>query len=194
MKKFLEGSQSVAHAVALSRPGVIAAYPITPQTHIVEELAQMVADGDLKAEFVNVESEHTAMSACVGSAAAGARTFTSTAAQGLALMHEIMFLASALRLTIVMAVANRALSGPISIWNDHSDIMSERDCGWIATFAENGQEALDFTLNAYRVAEDERVQLPVMVNFDGFILSHVVEPQMNEASARSLDRAYRSYR
>jgi pyruvate ferredoxin oxidoreductase alpha subunit len=172
----MEVSIAIAEAARLANVDIVSAYPITPQTHVVEHLSEFVADGELDAEFIPVESEHTAMSACVGSAAAGARTFTSTAAQGLALMHEILFLASSLRLPIVMAVANRALSGPISIWNDHSDIMSERDTGWIATFAENGQEALDFVLHAFRVAEDAKVQLPVMVNFDGFILSHVIEP------------------
>jgi pyruvate ferredoxin oxidoreductase alpha subunit len=172
----MEVSIAIAEAAALAKVDVISAYPITPQTHVVEHLSEIVADGELDAEFIPVESEHTAMSACVGSSAAGARTFTATAAQGLALMHEILFLASSLRLPIVMVVANRAMSGPISIWNDHSDIMSERDVGWISTFVENGQEAVDFVYHAYRVAEDTRVQLPVMVNFDGFILSHVIEP------------------
>jgi len=172
----LEVSLACSEAVKLANVDVIAAYPITPQTHIVEHLSELVADGDLDAEFVPVESEHSAMSACVGSSAAGARTFTSTASQGLALMHEILFIASGLRLPIVMAVANRALSAPISIWNDHSDIMAERDVGWIQTFAENGQEVLDLTLHAFKVAEDARVCLPVMVNLDGFTLSHVIEP------------------
>ncbi|MCB2187603.1 MAG: pyruvate ferredoxin oxidoreductase [Deltaproteobacteria bacterium] len=172
----LEVSLACSEAVKLANVDVIAAYPITPQTHIVEHLAELVADGHLDAEFVPVESEHSAMSACIGSAAAGARTFTSTASQGLALMHEILFIAASLRLPIVMAVANRSLSGPISIWNDHSDVMSERDINWIQIFAENGQEVLDLTLHAFRVAEDHRVQLPVSVNLDGFILSHVIEP------------------
>jgi pyruvate ferredoxin oxidoreductase alpha subunit len=172
----LEVSLACSEAVKLANADVIAAYPITPQTHIVEHLSELVADGHLDAEFVPVESEHSAMSACVGSAAAGARTFTSTASQGLALMHEILFIASSLRLPIVMAVANRSLSGPISIWNDHSDIMAERDIGWIQTFAENGQEVLDLTIHAFKVAEDARVILPVAVNMDGFILTHVIEP------------------
>ncbi len=172
----LEVSLACSEAVKLANVDVIAAYPITPQTHIVEHLSELVADGDLDAEFIPVESEHSAMSACIGSSAAGARTFTSSAAQGLALMHEMLFIASAMRLPIVMAVANRSLSGPISIWNDHSDIMAERDCGWIQTFAENGQEVLDLTLHAFKVAEDSRVLLPVVVNMDGFILTHVVEP------------------
>ncbi len=172
----LEASLACSEAVKLANVDVIAAYPITPQTHIVEHLSELVADGELDAEFVPVESEHSAISACVGAAAAGARTFTSTSSQGLALMHEILFIASSLRLPIVMAVANRALSAPISIWNDHSDIMAERDIGWIQTFAENGQEVLDLVLHAYKVAEDHRVYLPVIVNLDGFTLSHVIEP------------------
>ncbi|MCJ7744969.1 MAG: pyruvate ferredoxin oxidoreductase, partial [Actinobacteria bacterium] len=138
----LEVSLAVSEAVKLARAEVIAAYPITPQTHIVEELSQMVADGDLDAEYIIVESEHSAMSACCGAAAVGARTFTATASQGLALMHEVLFIASGLRFPIVMAVANRALSAPLSIWGDQSDVMSERDSGWIQLFAETGQEAL----------------------------------------------------
>jgi pyruvate ferredoxin oxidoreductase alpha subunit len=172
----LEVSLACSEAVKLCNADVIAAYPITPQTHIVEHLAELVASGQLDAEFVPVESEHSAMSACVGSSAAGARTFTSSSSQGLALMHEILFIASGLRLPIVMAVANRSLSAPISIWNDHSDIMAERDIGWVQTFAENGQEVLDLMLHAFKVAEDSRVCLPVVVNMDGFILTHVIEP------------------
>lgn len=172
----LECSLAVSEAVKLANTDVVAAYPITPQTHIVEHLSELVASGELDAEFVPVESEHSAMSACVGSSAAGARTFTSSASQGLALMHEILFIASSLRLPIVMVVANRALSGPISIWNDHGDIMAERDIGWVQFFAENGQEVLDLTLTAFKIAEDHRVTLPVIVNMDGFILTHVIEP------------------
>jgi len=172
----LEVSLACAEAVKLANADVIAAYPITPQTHIVEHLSELVADGHLDAEFIPVESEHSAMSACIGSSAAGARTFTSSASQGLALMHEMLFIASSMRLPIVMAVANRALSGPINIWNDHSDVMAERDTGWIQVFCENGQEVLDQTLCAFKIAEDPRVLLPVMVNMDGFILTHVIEP------------------
>lgn len=172
----MEVSVAVAEAVRLADADVVAAYPITPQTHIVEHLAHLVADGRLDAEFIPVESEHSAISVCCGTSIAGARTFTSTASQGLALMHEILFLTASLRLPVVMAVANRALSGPINIWNDHSDVMAERDVGWIQVFAENGQEALDLTLWAFRVGEDRRVSLPVMVNFDGFLVSHVLEP------------------
>jgi pyruvate ferredoxin oxidoreductase alpha subunit len=172
----LEVSLACSEAVKLANVDVIAAYPITPQTHIVEHLAELVAEGHLDAEFVPVESEHSAMSACLGSSAAGARTFTSSSAQGLALMHEILFIAPAMRFPIVMAVANRSLSGPLSIWNDHSDIMAERDIGWVQTFAENGQEVLDLTLHAFKVAEDHRVTLPMIVNMDGFVLTHVIEP------------------
>jgi len=176
LRKGIEVSISMAEAAMQANVDVVAAYPITPQTHIVEHLSELVADGRLDAEFVPVESEHSAMSACCGSSAAGARTYTATSSQGLALMHEILYIASALRLPIVMAVANRALSGPISIWNDHGDIMAERDTGWIQVFVENGQEAYDMTFHAFRVAEDHGVLLPYMINFDGFILSHVIEP------------------
>ena len=172
----IEVSVAVAEAVALANVDVIAAYPITPQTHIVEHLADLVAEGKVVAEYIAVESEHSAISACLGSSCAGARSFTATASQGLALMHEILFIASSLRLPIVMAVANRALSAPINIWVDHSDIMPQRDTGWIQLFAQNGQEAFDLTLQAFRLAEDLRVLLPVMINLDGFSLSHVIEP------------------
>jgi pyruvate ferredoxin oxidoreductase alpha subunit len=174
----MEASIAVAEAAGLCDPDAIAAYPITPQTHIVEHLSELVADGVVDAEFVPVESEHSAISVCCGTSAAGARTFTATSSQGLALMHEILFIVPALRLPIVMTVANRTLSGPISIWNDHSDIMAERDIGWVQIFAENGQEALDLTIWAFRLAEDKRVSLPVIVNFDGFILTHMIEPMM----------------
>ena len=174
----IEVSLALSEAVKMADADVIAAYPITPQTHIVEHLAELVADGELDAEFIPVESEHSALSTCLGSSAAGARTFTATSSQGLALMHEIMYMPPALRLPIVLAVANRALSPPISIWNDHSDIMGERDTGWIQLFAENGQEVFDLTLQAFRIGEDPEVMLPVAVNLDGFTLSHVIEPMM----------------
>jgi len=135
----VEVSIALGDAVKMANADVIAAYPITPQTHIVEHLAELVADGELDAEYIPVESEHSAMSACMGSAAAGARTFTATAGQGLELMHEALYVASAMRLPIVMAVANRALSAPISVWGDHSDVMACRDTGWIQIFTENGQ-------------------------------------------------------
>ena len=172
----IEVSIAVAEAAKLARVEVISAYPITPQTHIVEHLSEIVADGDLEANYINVESEHSAMSACCGASAAGARTFTSTSSQGLELMHEILFIASGMRLPIVMATVNRALSSPLSIWGDHSDVMAARDSGWIMLFCENGQECVDTTIMAFKIAEDRRVLLPVMVNLDGFSLSHVIEP------------------
>ncbi|MFO8011495.1 MAG: transketolase C-terminal domain-containing protein [Dehalococcoidia bacterium] len=172
----LEGSFAIAEAVKRSNTDVVAAYPITPQTHIVERLAEMVADGELDAEFVPVESEHSAMSVCAGSAATGARTFTATAGQGLELMHEVLYVVSASRLPVVMSVADRALSAPLSVWGDHSDAMAVRDTGWIQVFAENAQEAHDLVLWAFRVGEDKDVLFPVMVHIDGFNLSHVTEP------------------
>ena len=172
----IEVSIAVAEAVGLCDVDVVAAYPITPQTHIVEHLSELVADGHLDADFVPVESEHSAMSACIGSSAAGARTFTSTCSQGYALMSELCYIASALRLPIVMAVANRALSAPINIWNDHADLMYARDTGWIQLISENGQEAVDMSVLAFRIGEDKRVSLPVQVNLDGFTMSHVIEP------------------
>ncbi|OPY05145.1 MAG: Pyruvate synthase subunit PorA [Syntrophorhabdus sp. PtaB.Bin184] len=175
-KKGIEVSIAAAEAAKLARVEVIAAYPITPQTHIVEHLSEIVANGELDAAYVNVESEHSAMSACVGASATGARTFTSTSAQGMELMHEILFIASAMRFPIVMAAVNRALSSPLSIWGDHSDIMAARDTGWIMLFCENGQEVVDSIILAFKIAEDRRVLLPVMVNLDGFSLSHVIEP------------------
>ena len=172
----IEVSLAAAEAVGLANVDVVAAYPITPQTHIVEYLADLVAEGKYDAEYVPVESEHSAISACVGSSAAGARTFTATASQGLALMHEILFIASSLRLPIIMAVANRAISTPINIWADHSDIMPQRDTGWVQLFAENGQDVFDLIIQSFRLAEDHRILLPVMINMDGFSLSHVIEP------------------
>jgi len=172
----IEVSIAAAEAVGLCDVDVVAAYPITPQTHVVEHLSELVAQGELDAEFVPVESEHSAMSVCCGSAAAGARTFTATASQGLALMAEIVFIASSMRLPMVMFLSNRALSAPLSIWNDHSDAMMVRDCGWIQVFCENGQEVYDAIFHAFRVAEDPGVQLPVMINVDGFTLTHVIEP------------------
>lgn len=171
----IEVSLAVAEAAKMANVDCIAAYPITPQTHIVEYLSELVADGHLDTEFIPVESEHSAMSVCIGTQAVGARTFTSTSAQGLALMHELLFIASAMRFPIVMAVVNRALSAPLNIWNDHSDIMASRDCGWIQIFVDNGQQAYDQTICAFRIGEDRRVLLPVAINIDGFSLSHVVE-------------------
>jgi len=172
----IEVSIAIAEAAKLANVDVVASYPITPQTHIVEHLAQLVADGDLDAAYIPVESEHSAMSACLGASAVGARTFTATAGQGLELMHEVLYIASSMRLPIVMAVANRALSAPLSVWGDHSDAMAVRDTGWIQIFTENGQEVVDNVLCAFRIAEDQRVLLPVMIHLDGFHLSHMVEP------------------
>jgi pyruvate ferredoxin oxidoreductase alpha subunit len=170
----LEGSRAVAHTVVLCKPDVISAYPITPQTHIVEDLAKFAADGKLKSKFLEVESEFSAMSSMVGAVAAGSRVFTATSSQGLALMHEVLFATSGMRLPVVMIVANRALSAPINIWNDHSDTMAERDSGWIQLYTENVQETVDTLIQAYKIAE--KILLPVMVCMDGFILTHVIEP------------------
>ena len=172
--KIIHGSRAVAEAVKLARAQVIAAYPITPQTHIVEDIAKMIANGELEAEYVKVESEHSAISVCVSASAAGARTFTATASQGLALMHEVLFVASGMRLPVVMVNANRALSAPLSIWNDYQDSIAQRDSGWIQIYAENNQEALDSVIQAYKIAE--KVSLPAMVCMDGFVLTHTVEP------------------
>src|SRR3989344_8594696 len=148
MKKVIEASEAIAHAVRLCRPLVIPMYPITPQTHIVERLADIISDGELDAEMIHAESEHSAISAAIGASAAGARVFTATASQGLALMHEILFIASGLRMPIVMAVANRALSAPINIWCDWQDSISERDSGWLQFYVESAQEAADTIIMA----------------------------------------------
>jgi len=174
----LNGNEAVAYATKQVNPDVVAAYPITPQTIIVERFSEYVADGLVDTEFVAVESEHSAMSCSVGASAAGARAFTATAANGLALMWEILYIASSLRLPIVMAVANRALSGPINIHNDHSDAMGARDSGWIQVYCENAQEVYDSCVTAWRMAEHMKVQLPVMVCLDGFTLSHTMENVM----------------
>ena len=174
MLRQVEGSRAVAEAVALCRPEVICAYPISPQTHIVENLSQIVKEGELSpCEFVNVESEFAAMSVAIGACATGARSYTATASQGLLYMVEALYNASGLGLPIVMTVANRAIGAPINIWNDHSDSMSQRDCGWIQLYAETNQEALDLHIQAFRLAEE--LSTPVMVCMDGFILTHAVE-------------------
>lgn len=175
MKKLLEGSQAVADAVRLCKPGVISAYPITPQTHIVEELAAMVASGEMNSQFVNVESEHSAASVVLGSTAAGVRSFTATSSQGLLLMAEVVFNIAGMRLPVVMTCANRAISAPLNIWNDHQDAITVRDSGWVQMHAENIQEALDLHIQAYAIAEGPKIMLPVMVNMDGFILTHGLE-------------------
>jgi pyruvate ferredoxin oxidoreductase alpha subunit len=172
--KQIEGSRAVAEAVALCRPEVICAYPISPQTHIVEGLGELVKSGQLQpCEFINVESEFAAMSVAIGSSAAGARSYTATASQGLLFMAEAVYNASGLGLPIVMTVANRAIGAPINIWNDHSDSMSQRDCGWIQLFAAHNQEALDLHIQAFKLAEE--LSMPVMVCMDGFILTHAYE-------------------
>ena len=174
MLKQIEGSQAVAQSVALCRPEVICAYPISPQTHIVESLGRMVATGELdRCEFINVESEFAAMSVAIGASAAGARAYTATASQGLLFMAEAVFNAAGLGLPIVMTLANRAIGAPINIWNDHTDAMALRDCGWIQLFAESNQEAVDMHIQAFRLAEE--LSLPVMVCMDGFILTHAYE-------------------
>ena len=174
MLKQMEGSRAVAEAIALCRPEVICAYPISPQTHIVEALGEMVKEESLtQCEFINVESEFAAMSVAIGASAAGARSYTATASQGLLFMVEAVYNASGLGLPIVMTVANRAIGAPINIWNDHSDSLSQRDCGWIQLFAETNQEALDLHIQAFKLAEE--LSMPVMVCMDGFILTHAYE-------------------
>jgi len=175
MKEFLEGSQAIAKAVKLCKPGVISAYPITPQTHIVEELAQFVANGELNSQFVNVESEHSAASVVLGGSATGVRVFTATSSQGLFYMMEVLFNIAGMRLPVVLACANRAISAPINIWNDQQDSVSLRDSGWIQMYAEDVQEAADFHFIAYRIAEDKSVMLPAMICLDGYTLTHGIE-------------------
>jgi pyruvate ferredoxin oxidoreductase alpha subunit len=174
MLKQIEGSRAMAEAIALARPEVICAYPITPQTHIVEGLGEMVRAGTLtNCEFINVESEFAALSVAIGASAAGARAYTATASQGLLYMAEAVYNASGLGLPIVMTLGNRAIGAPINIWNDHSDAMSMRDAGWMLLFAETNQEAADLHIQAFRLAE--QLSMPVMVCVDGFILTHAVE-------------------
>ena len=187
MRKFLSGNEAFAEGVRLARPQVISAYPITPQTTVVEALASMVEDGSLACEYLHVESEHTALSAAIGASATGARTFTATSSQGLLYMAECLTYASGGRFPIVMMNANRALALPWNIYGDQRDSLSLLDHGWIQVYAENNQEALDLALMAYAVAEDPRVSLPVMVNVDGFALTHTYEsvevPTADEADA-----------
>lgn len=185
-KRVVEASDAVAKAVKLCRVQVCPMYPITPSTHIPEKISEYVANGELKAEIIDVESEHSAASAVCGAAAAGSRTFTATSSQGLALMFELLPIISGMRLPTVMAVANRALSAPINIWNDHSDAVSTRDQGWLQFWVESSQEALDTVIQAYKISEDKSVLLPAMVNLDGFTLSHVFEP-IEEPSQKQVD-------
>ena len=173
MRQALEGSQAVAKAVALCRPGVVAAYPITPQTHIVENISQLVANGDLETELVSVESEFSAASVVLGAAAAGSRAYTASSSQGIMLMAEVLFNIAGLRVPMVLTCANRAVGAPLNIWNDQSDSMAVRDSGWIQLYCADNQEAVDTLIQAYRISE--RTELPVMVCMDGFILTHTLE-------------------
>jgi pyruvate ferredoxin oxidoreductase alpha subunit len=186
MLRQLEGSRAVAETVGLCRPGVICAYPISPQTHIVEALSELVKSGALPAcEFVNVESEFAAMSVAIGASAAGSRAYTATASQGLLYMVEALYNAAGLGLPIVMTVANRAIGAPINIWNDHSDTMSQRDSGWIQLYAETNQQAADMHVQAFRLAEE--LSTPVMVCMDGFVLTHAYE-RVDLATQDQVDR------
>ena len=171
----INGDGAVALAWKQLNPDVCAAYPITPQTIIVEDFAKYVANGEVDTEFVDVESEHSALTLCTTSSAAGARTFTATASQGLAYMWEMLPITAAMRVHVMMAVANRTVSGPININNDHGDVMSARDTGWLSIFSENVQEAYDMSIIGLKIAENPEVQLPVLVNLDGFILTHAIE-------------------
>lgn len=173
MREALEGSMAIARAVSLCKPDVVAAYPITPQTHIVENISKLVAEDNLHTELVSVESEFSAASVVLGAAAAGARAYTASSSQGILLMAEVLFNAAGMRIPLVMTVANRALSAPLSIWNDHSDSMAVRDSGWIQIHAADNQESVDATIQAFRIAE--ACELPVMVCLDGFILTHTME-------------------
>ncbi len=171
----IQGNMATALGAKLCRPDVIPAYPITPSTLFPEKISEYIADGELDASMIRVESEHSAMSACIGASSIGARTCTASASQGIALMHEMLFIASGMRLPIVMAVGNRALSAPINIWADHQDTIASRDSGWLQFYAEKNQEGLDLMILAFKIAEDERVLLPAMVGIDGFVLTHTVE-------------------
>jgi len=193
VKEFLEGSRAVAEAVKLCKPGVISAYPITPQTHIVEELALMVANGELNSEFVNVESEHSAASVVLGGVAAGVRSYTATSSQGLFYMAEVIFNIAGMRLPLVLTCANRAISAPINIWNDQQDSISLRDAGWIQLYAENNQEVVDMHFLGYRLSEDKSVMLPVMVCMDGFILTHGME-SVDMPSQEQVDKFLPAYK
>jgi pyruvate/2-oxoacid:ferredoxin oxidoreductase alpha subunit len=175
-KKMVTGNYTAAYGAMRARAEVVAAYPITPQTFIVEYCSEFVNNGDWDCEYVAVESEHSAMSACVSATATGVRSFTATSSQGLALMHEVLYIPPALHLPMVMAVVNRTVAAPIGIWCEHNDTMGQRDSGWLQCYCEENQEVQDMILQAYKVSEHEKVLLPIMVNLDAFILSHTVEP------------------
>ena len=191
MKKLLEGSQAIAQIVNLCKPGVVSAYPITPQTHIVEDLAQINADGEGGFEFIRAESEFAAASIVLGASASGVRAYSATTAQGLLLMTEVIYNIAGLHLPVVMTCANRAVSAPINIWNDQQDVYSVRDSGWIMFFANDIQEAVDLHILAFKVAES--VGLPVMVNMDGFYLTHTVS-EVNIPEARLVDKYLPKYK
>jgi pyruvate ferredoxin oxidoreductase alpha subunit len=192
MLKQIEGSQSLAMAVGLCRPQVICAYPITPQTHIVEKLGAMVKEEEIKdCEYINVESEFAAMSVSIGSSAAGVRTYTATSSQGLLFMNEAIYNASGLELPIVMTLGNRAIGAPINIWNDHSDAMTVRDSGWLMLFAEDNQEAIDLHIQAFKIAET--LSIPTMVCVDGFVLTHAVE-RVDVPTQEQVDRFLPAYK
>ena len=175
MKEFIEGSAAIARIIKMCKPGVISAYPITPQTHIGENLAQFIADGEMECEFVNSESEHSSASIILGVSAVGVRAYNSTSSQGLLLMAEVLYSIAGMRFPLVITCANRAVSSPINIWNDQQDSVTLRDSGWIQFYAETNEEACDLHIQAYRIAEDHNVYLPVMVCVDGYILTHAVE-------------------
>ncbi len=175
MKQIVRGNEATAVAAKLCRPEVIAAYPITPSTLFPERISEYVANGELDTQFILVESEHSAMSACIGASATGARAATCTASQGLALMHEMLFIAAGMRLPIVMPIGNRALSAPINIWCDHQDTIAELDTGWMQFYAEKNQEALDLVIMAFKIAENKEVLVPAMVGLDAFVLTHTME-------------------
>lgn len=176
MKKVITGDHAVAIGAKLSRAEVVPAFPITPQTLIIEHIADFVNDGEMDAKFLTMESEHSVMSAAAAASAAGARVFTATSSQGLAFMHEMLYATAPLRLPVVMVNANRTLGGPPGIWCEHNDSMGARDSGWLQVYVEDNQEALDMVIQGYRIAEDKRVLLPVMPCLDGFVLTHTVEP------------------
>lgn len=176
MKRAISGHLAVATAARLCKVDVVAAYPITPQSEIVHYLARFKANGEMECEYISVESEHSALSALIGASAVGARTFTASAGPGVALFHELLWCASGMRCPIVIPITNRSYSAPISIWSDHEDAIAQRDSGCVQLFCESNQEAFDTTIQAFKIAEDKRVLLPVLVNLDGFILSHIIEP------------------
>ncbi len=175
-KMMLTGNYATAYGVKLARAEVIPVYPITPQTTIIEKIIEFISEKKLEAEYISVESEHSVMAAAIGATAAGARAFTASSSQGIAYMHENLFVASALRLPLVMAIVNRTMNPPIGIGSDHSDSLAQRDTGWLQVYVENAQEALDMVIQAYRIAEDKRVLLPVAICYEGMVISHFLEP------------------